>query len=142
MDRLLSPEDEALQRKVARSTFVTRLFIIVAIAVGVACLYVMIGLAADTNQVVTRVSDKQNSNAPLLKSIQDLAQQINSCTDPKGECAKRGAKSTGAAIASINQYGLYVVTCADQPGQQTEVELRTCADRLQAIARRDARGTP
>lgn len=142
MERLLSPEDEALQRKVRRSTFVTRLFILVAIAVGGACLFVLVNLAASTNDVVTSVRAKQNSNAPLLQSIQDLAEQINSCTDPEGECAKRGAKATGAAIASINQYGLYVVTCADQPGQQTEVELRTCADRLQAMARRDAGGRP
>lgn len=133
MDRLLSPDDQALARKVARATLVTRLFILAAIVVGLAVLVVQLQLASDTNDIANKVSDKQNSNAPLLASIENLALEIRSCTNPEGECSKRNqanqAKALGLIKADTRDVVAASLTC-QQRGVTGFENITACVDRL------------
>lgn len=126
MERLLHPEDKDLARKVARSTFVTRLFVLVCVAVCGVVLYVSLAIAADTNEVVTSVQDQQEANTGVVKGIEGLAEKIDSCTDPKGACTKRGQKSTAEAIGDINRITAIAAACADQAGQQSLEQIQAC----------------
>lgn len=62
---------------------------------------------------------------------------IESCTTPDGECAQRGAESTGAAIDQISansrrmheltrRYAAAAAACADRAGTQTTEQIASC----------------
>lgn len=58
---------------------------------------------------------------------------VEDCTNPAGECAQRGQKSTSTAVASINEISAYAAVCADRPGSQSLAEIRACiADLIEA----------
>lgn len=148
MDRLLDPEDNDLSRKVARATLVTRALILGAIVVGVACLVVLLQLASSTNQIANQVNDRQTSNTSLLHAVQDnqsiikaLAVDIRSCTDPSGECAKRGQRNQAKALGLIKTDTRDVVAASlacQQQGVEGFNAITACVDGLLARQVRDA----
>jgi hypothetical protein len=123
--------DEDLHKKVQRAERARRLFVIAV------CVFMVTTVTA-VILITSKISNQQEVNAPILEEIQKLSEEIKSCTDPQGVCSKRGEKRTGEAIAALNQYGVYLEACADQPGQQTEKQLRDCADDL-AVAEKKSR---
>lgn len=85
---------------------------------------------------VLSIRGTQNTNAPkidstaeTLKVVKDLAEKINSCTDPDGACAERGREQTGAAVRDISLRQIAAVACADRPGTQTPLEIKACVAR-------------
>ena len=55
-----------------------------------------------------------------------LLNEVRSCTNPQGECAKRGAEATGTAVESINKVVVYAALCADKPGYQSRDDIEAC----------------
>lgn len=68
----------------------------------------------------------------------DLLNLIKSCTDPSGECAKRGQEQTADAIADINRVTVYAAACADEPGVQGQSAIYACV--VEMLAEDDADG--
>lgn len=101
-------EDDALRRSmVARR---------VAICLGVLALALALGVSL---YAVVAIRETQKTNAPkidktaeTLAAVQKLAEKIDSCTDPKGKCAKQGQKQTAAAVGSIKADTRDVVVAA------------------------------
>ena len=129
MERLLDPDHPELSRKVARATLVTRAFIVVAIALLVAVFYLLIDQGDDTNQIVAGIEYQQDTNTAVLAGIDGISRQIESCTNPDGECSLRGHRRTMAAVDAIVVRQIAAVACADGPGTQSPTEIQACVNR-------------
>lgn len=73
------------------------------------------------------------------KTAQDTNEAILSCTDPKGECAKRGQEQTAEAVDNIGRLAVYAAACADLEGVQGAPEIEKCMRDL--IAEDEAKAT-
>lgn len=86
----------------------------------VALLAVMVtnvATAAALGVVVHQQSSSEAERATIAntsKRTESIAEQIKSCVDPEGECAKRGQATTAEAVAALNRATLVIVKCADE----------------------------
>lgn len=111
--------------------------------------WLLIGLAASAVFVVvitavlqTRATQKTNvpkidNTAETLKTVKRLALKIDSCTDPTGECAKRGQRQTAAAVGNIRADTRNVVVATivcQQQGAKGFEAIAACVDRAVAAA--------
>lgn len=96
---------------------------------AVAMLIVVINAVLQTRATQRTNVPKIDSTAETLKVVKDLAEKINSCTDPEGACARRGRAQTGAAVMDISSRQIAAVACADRPGTQTPLEIKACVER-------------
>lgn len=62
--------------------------------------------------VVTSILDLVENIRADQKVNASTNARLLDCTDPEGECAKRGAKATGQAVSSIGQLSVYASACA------------------------------
>ena len=92
---------------------------------------------ARTTTVVDLIREDQKSAIERSKitktnteTIKRVAEQIESCTNPAGECYKRGQERTGKAVASINQVIILAAVCAKEPGNTTAPQIRACIEAL------------
>jgi len=69
---------------------------------------------------------RNKTTAANTEQIKRVAEQIESCTTPEGECFKRGQARTGAAVASINDVVILAAACAKQPNNVTAAQIRAC----------------
>lgn len=75
-----------------------------------------------TRELAGRIRETQKSTVASVHLIRD-------CTEPAGKCFKRGQKSTGKAVASINKITVYAAACADKPGNQSVTQIQSCVIR-------------
>jgi hypothetical protein len=90
-------------------------------------------LAIRTAQIEN--TERAKDTASNTNTIKAVAEAIESCTTPTGECSKRNAKGTAAAVGQIGDAQLYVVACALQtrdPADATSPELRTVLRQIRA----------
>ena len=143
-----------LGRRTARAEWAKRALIVVGCLTGGAVLFLLsagmvllLQLAGDSNRIVATVEDRQGQNAPILESIQDLALEIRSCTDPEGDCAQRGAQRQAEALLEIRKDTRNIVAATVACQSQGIVEfsaLTACVDRflLTKAARQDPASPP
>lgn len=93
---------------------------------GSAGIVTMLSIADDTNTTVTLIRDDQKNNTTRNKQIKSLAEDIESCTTPEGECYKRSQQNQGAAIGAINDFNLLLAVCQKKPDVNTVQEFKTC----------------
>ena len=67
--------------------------------------------------LVSDIREDQKVNASTNKAVLD-------CTDPEGECAKRGAEATGKAVSNIGQLSVYASACAADVDGSLPVRVR------------------
>lgn len=67
--------------------------------------------------LVEDIRADQKVNASTNKAVLD-------CTDPEGECAKRGAEATGQAVQNIGQLSVYASACAADVDGSLPVRVR------------------
>jgi hypothetical protein len=89
-----------------------------AIGAGVLAI-LLLTLIVRTWSLADAIRETQKSNTGAVKLIRD-------CTDPSGDCYKRGQKQTAVAVADINKISVYAAACADRPGVQTASEIYAC----------------
>lgn len=109
---------------------------------GVAVMALVLGLTwtvVQTTLGVRLIRETQLDNAQRAKetqlnteTIERLAEDIESCTTPEGECAKRNARATADAIATINEITIFAAACATQ-GNDTATEIRLCVENQLAM---------
>jgi hypothetical protein len=75
-------------------------------------------------------------NRLLGNQNRSVIESIESCTDPEGECAKRGQQRTAEAIGTLIRMDIEVAWCART--SPTEKAYRECVD----VALADVMGTP
>jgi putative hemolysin len=122
-----SPDYEA---KKIKAILATRIMVVIVVSLAI----VIVAVQLFTTLQIRSTQKVSSSNTKVIKA---LAEQIKSCTTPGGECSKRGAKQTGQAVTRIGTQNLAIVVCADQPGQQTERQIRRCAaDIIRRVERR------
>lgn len=67
--------------------------------------------------LIVRRSDESRAQRDRLTTISeqnsDLLEQVQSCVDPAGTCAKRGARTTSEAVSALNRATVVIVECAD-----------------------------
>lgn len=102
----MTPEDEQA-RRVARASFVSRLFVIVFGASLALALVAVVVLALS-------IRSTQIEGTPTGKKLMASSNRILDCTDPSGECFKQGQRRTAKAVGDINAASLLVVVCALQ----------------------------
>lgn len=67
--------------------------------------------------IVDDIREDQKVNASTNKAVLD-------CTDPEGECAKRGQEATGQAVQNIGQLSVYASACAAEADPKLPVRQR------------------
>lgn len=97
----------------------------------------------------TETRDAQKINTPkidrteeTLRVVEQLARDIDSCTDPQGACAKRGQRNTAKAVDSIALRQVAAVACADRPGTQRVTEIQACVERVLRVIATTERHAP
>lgn len=123
-------DDDALERRTARATLVTRAFVIVAVVLAAAIYYQLLTVSADTNRIVSGVEAQQDTNTGTLNASERGLELIRDCTEPGGECYGRSQRRTADAVADINLAAVYAAACADREGVQGEDEIYACVVRL------------
>lgn len=97
----------------------------------------VLALLAAAVFVVVQVRSTQIEGTPTGKRIVEIAEKIDSCTDPEGECTQRGQQRTASAISDINRISIIAAACADRPAQQTLEEIQGCV--IAKLAEQDRR---
>lgn len=104
-DRLVSVlQTTRMQRAVAVALLVLNAVAAIAVVAGTV---VLIGIGRD---------NRDNTTA-----TRETAERIRSCTDPAGECAKRGQAATANAIVVLQKYTLIAVECGHE-GSDARIE--------------------
>ena len=75
---------------------------------------------------VTKVRDTQIGAVDTINNTKQTLHLIRDCTEPSGSCYQRSQKQTADAVDNIGLLSTYAAACADQPDQQTAVEIREC----------------
>lgn len=68
-----------------------------------------------TTTLVELIREDQKAGQARSKETNRIANQIESCTTPAGECYQRSQRNTGAAVSTINEITVYAAACASQP---------------------------
>jgi hypothetical protein len=79
--------------------------------------------------MVTLVEQRSTYNRVLEvgRSNNQILREVRSCTDPKGDCAVRGNKSTRDAVSTINDISIDAAYCASkQPPPARAEDVRAC----------------
>lgn len=95
----------------------------VALTGAIVVLVVAILVAATKS---TEIREAQVNNTTLLQNTDDTLALMLDCTDPAGECYKRGQASQSSAIEDITLISIYAAACADKPAEQTTQEIEDC----------------
>lgn len=61
---------------------------------------------------ILAIRNTQQEGSPTTKRLIAIAEQIDSCTNPEGDCYKRGQEQTAKAIVGINKGTLLVIVAA------------------------------
>jgi hypothetical protein len=107
-----------------------------------AVVVVVIQAVLQAATTTTQIRGTQKTNVPkidntaeTLKTVKRLAEKIDSCTDPTGECAKRGQRQTAAAVGNIRSDTRNVVVATivcQQQGARGFEAIAACVDRAVA----------
>lgn len=62
----------------------------------------------------------------VMFDVKDTAENIQSCTSPKGACYKDANARTGAAVDTINQISVYAAYCSRVPANDTVELVKSC----------------
>lgn len=68
-------------------------------------------------------------------AIRRIAEQIESCTSPEGDCFKRGQERTGQAVASINDVIIAAAAC--DKGDTPLAQIQDCVEDLLRVPPQD-----
>lgn len=98
-------------KKEARAELVTRLFILVLLA-----------LLAAAVVTIFQVRSTQLEGTPLGKQLASSANRILDCTDSAGDCYQRGQKRTASAVQQIAAGNILAVVCALQVPNGTPLD--------------------
>ena len=112
--------------------------LIALMAMTTVLVLVVTGLVAATKS--TEIRESQNELGPIIKNTDRTLEVLLDCTEPAGECYKRGQTNTQGAVEDITKYAVYAAVCVDQPGRQTLEETTICITSLvkaEALAQKD-----
>jgi hypothetical protein len=115
--------DAQMERRTFRAELVTRVFLVFVTVVVTASLVLMAF-------VIQGNSDRGEENRATLKVIRD-------CTEPTGECYKRGQQASAAAVADINRVVIFAAACAAQSHHPSVSHIQQCV--ISRLAREHAR---
>lgn len=95
-----------------------------ALSAGVVIVVIAAVLISATT--VTRVRESQVTNTGTLNNTDRTLEILLDCTDPTGDCYKRGQASQASAIEDISRISVYAAACADKPREQTAEQIQEC----------------
>jgi hypothetical protein len=86
------------------------------------CIIVLSVILLGTRSTYNKVVNIGEENHQLL-------QEVKSCTDPTGACAKRGQQSTATAVERVKQITILASFCASkQPPPVDADQVRACVE--------------
>lgn len=65
----------------------------------------------------------------VMFDLKETADNIESCTNPKGRCYADSTARTGSAINTINQITVYAAFCSKQPENNTVPQIKACIEK-------------
>lgn len=98
---------------------------VIGITLGVVAAVALIAVVVAA-VTVTQVRGSQVDNTETLDTSAETLEIIKDCTQPEGACYQRGQDRTAEVVDNIGLLSTYAAACADQPNQQTAVEIREC----------------
>lgn len=98
---------------------------IASIAAALAVIVIVVAILVSATQA-TAIRDAQVNNTKTIENSQETLDLIRDCTQPEGACYRRSQESTAEVVDNIGLLSTYAAACADQPDQQTAVQIRAC----------------
>lgn len=92
------------------------LFALLYFSVGVFLIGVVVTVVSIFN-IVDSIREDQKTNTSTNRAVLD-------CTQPEGECAKRGQEATGKAVNDIGRLSIYASACAADVSPKLPVRQR------------------
>lgn len=83
----------------------------VGVLVGVLIVAVLL-LIVRTWSVTDQIRESQKTNTGTLEASQRTLDTVNDCTQPSGDCFKRGQKRTASAVGDINRVVILAAACS------------------------------
>lgn len=101
-----------------------------AVFVGVGALVILFGwMQATMLDLTQEVRKSQIEGTPFGKRVLASSDRVLDCTDPEGECFKRGQARTADVITTLNLGTVYAVFCVNRnPGASIEAVQRCVRD--------------
>jgi glutaminase len=99
--------------------------VLVALLVAT-CVILVVSRIAQTAQLAAEIRGSQVTNTKTLNNSDQVLKVIQDCTQPDGECYKRGQSQTAAAVSSINKVVILAAACAGQHPGQSVVQIQNC----------------
>ena len=95
----------------------------VGVLVGVLIVAVLL-MMVRTWSLTDQIRDSQQTNTGTLEATQQTLDAVNDCTQPAGECFKRGQSQTAKAVGDINRVVVLAAACSVGLDQRLSVEER------------------
>jgi hypothetical protein len=112
---------------------VKRRLLLAAIAALTALLVAgVVAMAVFAAFTLGTVRETQLDSVQRAKDTERLAERIESCTTPGGQCFEASAARTRSAVGTINRITVYAAACADRAGVDTAPEIQHCIERALA----------
>lgn len=93
--------------------------VVALVSVVVTAVIVAAVSSSETNERGANRVEQNQRNDETLALIKD-------CTQPDGECFKRGQRRTAAAVGDINRVVILAASCASGPVKKSVEEIQSC----------------
>lgn len=96
---------------------------VVGVLIGVLLVSVL-AMLVRTFSLADSIRESQKANTGTLLSSQQTLKAVEDCTQPAGECFKRGQKATASAVGDINRVVILAAACSVGLDQRLSVAER------------------
>ena len=96
---------------------------VVGVLVGLLIVAVL-ALMVRTWSLTDQTREAQKTNTGTLEASQRTLDRVNDCTQPSGECFKRGQEQTAKAVGDINRVVVLAAACSVGLDQKLGIDER------------------
>lgn len=96
---------------------------VVGVLIGVLLVSVL-AMLVRTFSLADSIRESQKANTGTLLSSQQTLKAVEDCTQPVGDCFKRGQKATASAVGDINRVVILAAACSVGLDQRLSVAER------------------
>lgn len=83
-------------------------------------------LVISTYQLTRAIRETQKPTAQTIDLISETLDIIKDCTEPTGECYRRGKQQNADTIDDLTKASIYAAYCAARHEGQTVAEIHAC----------------
>lgn len=140
--------DERQRKRETRSSFLTRLFVVVVAIMWLptpVVLFQVLEVGSDVQTTADTIKDQTTAIRETQKSSRAVIEFINDCTQPTGQCYQQSQASQAAQAGEFNAAVFAAARCtvlAIQAGDEDGSEVQECIGRILDGRHHPGKGKP